>query len=179
MPAKVNSAFDIAFYFTNKAARDNSYLQPQKLQSLLYLAQAYFCIAAKGQKLMPAVFVADERGPLEPNVYMAFSNGPPNIDINLKLPSEIEGFLNTIWRRFGSISTDKLIQITQENKAYKTAKERGHRAEILLKDMALSLNSSEKKMGTRKDSVSNIYRTQYGKAVTVKKWEPKAQAKGN
>ena len=75
MPADVSNAFDIAFWFADTALNENEYLQPQKLQRLLFIAQSYYCIVQKGRKLMPAVFVADETGPMEPNVYMAFSRG--------------------------------------------------------------------------------------------------------
>ncbi|MBI1986433.1 MAG: hypothetical protein HYS64_07120 [Rhodospirillales bacterium] len=66
MPADVDNAFDIAFWFADTALNENEYLQPQKLQQLLFIAQAYYCVAYNGRKLMPAVFVADERGPIEP-----------------------------------------------------------------------------------------------------------------
>ena len=60
MPADVSNAFDIAFWFADTALNENEYLQPQKLQRLLFIAQSYYCIVQKGRKLMPAVFVADE-----------------------------------------------------------------------------------------------------------------------
>jgi len=66
MAAEVNNAFDVAFFFADTALAENEYLQPQKLQGLLFLSQAYFAVAFEGRKLMPAVFVADERRPLEP-----------------------------------------------------------------------------------------------------------------
>ena len=99
MPADVSNAFDVAFFFADMALAENEYLQPQKLQGLMFLAQSYYVAAFKGRKLMPAVFVADERGPLEPNVYMAFSKGRPDIDADLFLPHEVESFLDGIWRR--------------------------------------------------------------------------------
>ena len=175
MTKKVNSAFDIAFYFIEKSEVDNQYLQPQKLQSLLFLSQAYFALVARGQKLMPAVFVADERGPLEPNVYLAFSKGRPDIDLTSGLPREIEVFLDSIWRRYGHLSTNNLIDITKQNSAYKAAKDRGPRGEIFLKEMGLSVSSSDKKSNLEKDTKSKIYRTQYGKTVNVRKWEPNAK----
>ena len=44
---------------------------------------------------MPAVFVADERGPLEPNVHFAFSNGSPNADTTFFLKKDVEEALIT------------------------------------------------------------------------------------
>ena len=37
MPADVTNAFDIAFWFADTALNENEYLQPQKLQRLLFL----------------------------------------------------------------------------------------------------------------------------------------------
>ena len=50
----------MAFWFCDRALNDNEYLQPGKLQSLLYLSQAYYATAYNGKKLVPAIFVADE-----------------------------------------------------------------------------------------------------------------------
>ena len=90
MPADVSNAFDVAFFFVDMALSENTYLQPQKLQSLMFLSQSYYALAFEGRKLMPAVFVADERGPLEPNIYMAFSKGRPDLDVDYFLPPEVE-----------------------------------------------------------------------------------------
>ena len=40
-------------------------------------------------------------GPIEPNIYMAFSKGRPDVDARLFLPHDVETFLDGIWRRFG------------------------------------------------------------------------------
>lgn len=172
MPADVSNAFDVAFFFADTALAENEYLQPQKLQGLMFLAQAYYTVAFKGRKLMPAVFVADERGPLEPNVYMAFSKGRPEIDADLFLPHEVESFLDAIWRRFGHMSTDKIMTMSKETSAYKRARKRGNRAEIDIGDMRLSFVRAEKTPGVEQVVKPKIYRTQSGKAVTVKSWVP-------
>ena len=39
MPAAVKSAFDVAFWFADTALHDNEYMQPQKLQRLLFLSE--------------------------------------------------------------------------------------------------------------------------------------------
>ena len=172
MPAEVNNAFDIAFFFADTARTENEYLQPQKLQGLLFLSQAYFSVAFKGRKLMPAVFVADERGPLEPNVYTAFSKGRPDIDADLFLQPEVASFLDAIWRRFGHMTTDKMIKMTKSTGAYKKAKSRGHRAEILLNEMRASFVHAENTPGINQVVKPKLYRTQSGKNVTVQKWVP-------
>ena len=172
MPADVSNAFDVAFFFADTALAENEYLQPQKLQGLMFLAQAYYAVAFKGRKLMPAVFVADERGPVEPNVYMAFSKGRPDIDADLFLPHEVESFLDAIWRRFGHLSTDKIMSMSKETTAYKRAKKRGNRAEIDISDMRLSFARAEQTPGVETVVKPKIYRTQSGKPVQVRSWVP-------
>ena len=63
----VESTFDVALWFQDRARREDTNLQAQKLQRLLYLAQSYYSAMNYGRKLMPAVFVAQEMGPIEPN----------------------------------------------------------------------------------------------------------------
>lgn len=172
MPADVSNAFDVAFFFADMALAENEYLQPQKLQGLMFLAQSYYVAAFKGRKLMPAVFVADERGPLEPNVYMAFSKGRPDIDADLFLPQEVESFLDGIWRRFGHYSTDKIMTMSKETTAFKHARKRGNRAEIDLGDMQLSFIRADKTPGVETVVKPKLHRTQSGKAVTVRSWVP-------
>ena len=70
MPADVDNAFVIAFWFEDAALKNNEPLQPQKMQRLLFISQAYYAVINNGRKLMPAVFVANELGPIEPNVFV-------------------------------------------------------------------------------------------------------------
>ena len=172
MPADLSNAFDVAFFFADTALAENEYLQPQKLQGLMFLAQAYYAVAFKGRKLMPAVFVADERGPVEPNIYMAFSKGRPDIDAELFLPHEVESFLDAIWRRFGQMDTEKIMSMSKDTSAFKHAKNRGNRAEIDIADMRLSFIRAEQTPGVEQVVKPKIYRTQEGKSVTVKSWVP-------
>lgn len=175
MPADVRNAFDVAFFFTDTALNDNEHMQPQKLQCLLFLSQAYYAAAFNGRKLMPAVFIADERGPIEPNVYVAFSRGRPNVDVDLFLPLEVESFIDSIWRRFGHLSTDRLVDMAKQTSAYKQTRTRGDRAEIPLDAMRLSFSRAETAPGVSQVVKPKIYRTQSGKPVTVKPWIPGAK----
>lgn len=175
MPADVSNAFDVAFWFADTALNENEYLQPQKLQRLLFLSQAYYSIIHKGRKLMPAVFVADEIGPMEPNVHMAFSRGRPDIDAELFLPFEVEDFLSGIWRRFGHMSMERLDTITKETSAYKNAIKRGPRAEMTLKEMTVSFLESREAPAPSQVAKKKIFRTQSGRPVEVKAWVPGAK----
>lgn len=172
MPADINNAFDVSIFFDDMATQEGSYLQPQKLQRLLFLSQAYYAVAFE-RKLMPAVFVADEMGPVEPNVYLAFSKGRPDIDAEIFLPNEVQSFLENIWQRFGEYSIDRLNEITNETPAYKVARERGDRAEILLSEMKKSFKKAEKSPGVDQVIKPKIMRTQSGRAVHVQSWVPR------
>lgn len=172
MPADVNNAFDVSIFFDDMAIEDGSYLQPQKLQKLLFLSQAYY-VVAYNRKLMPAVFVADELGPIEPNIYIAFSRGRPEVDVELFLPYETQSFLQNIWQRFGSYTVERLSEITNETQAYKKAKERGNRAEIPLSDMKKSFKQAEKTPSIDQVVKPKLMRTQSGRAVNVQSWTPR------
>jgi len=172
MPADVNNAFDVAFFFSDTALSENEYLQPQKLQRLLYLAQGYYSIAHKGRKLMPAVFIADELGPIEPNVHMAFSKGRPDVDAEIFLPWEVQSFLERIWRRFGHLSIEKLNEMCTSNHTYKMIQKKGHRAEIPLTMIIESFTAAEATPGTSQVVKPKMMVTQNGKPVIVKAWEP-------
>ncbi|MAH84912.1 MAG: hypothetical protein CBB68_11535 [Rhodospirillaceae bacterium TMED8] len=172
MPADVSNAFDVALFFSDAALSENKYLQPQKLQSLLFLAQAYYSVAFQDRKLMPAVFVADELGPLEPNVYVALSRGKLEATQGLSLPREVERFLEAIWRRFGHMSSEKVIHLTSSTEAYKRAYKRGKQAEIDPAEMRSSFIRTEKMPHIDQVIKPKIYRTQSGKPVVVKSWVP-------
>ena len=171
MPA-VRSAFDVAFWFLDRAFNDNEYLQPQKMQQLLYLAQAYYAVLNKGQKLMPAVFVADEIGPVEPNVYVAFSRGKPAVDVELFLPDDVERFLDGVWRRFGQHTAERLTRMGRETMAYRQARQRGPRSEIPVDAMRLSFTRAQTTPGVDQVVRPKVLRTQSGRPVTVRSWTP-------
>ncbi len=172
MPSAVNSAFDIALWFADTALEQNEYLQPQKLHRLLFLSQAYYAVAHDGEKLMPAVFVAEEMGPVEPNIYKAFSKGRPNMDVDLFLPHEVETFLDSIWRRFGHQSAENLTRMTKGTVAYKKALKKGRREEISLETMRLSFSRARETPALDQVVKPKIMRSQSGKSVVVKAWNP-------
>ena len=174
--ADVNSAFDVASWFADTALEQNEYLQPQKLQRLLFLAQGYYAVLQNGSKLMPAVFVADELGPLEPNIYAGFSRGRPNIEVELFIPHEIDSYLASLWKRFGHASMERLNQITKGTSAYKQARAKGARTEITLDAMRLSFVRAENTPGVQQVVKPKVFVTQTGKPVQVKAWNPGAKS---
>lgn len=168
----VDSTFDVALWFADKALEQNEYLQPQKLHRLLYLAQGYYAVASEGHKLMPAVFIAEEMGPMEPNVYKAFAKGRPNIEADNLLPEGVEHFLLSIWSRFGPSTPDSLSKVCQESMAFKQALVKGTRTEIPLKDMLLSFVREKHIPLSTEVKKPKMMRSQTGRSVAVKNWVP-------
>jgi len=176
MSFAVNSTFDVAFWYSDQALNENEYLQPQKLHRLLYLSQVFYAIAYKGQKLMPAVFVADDMGPVEPTIYQSFSRGRPDLDVELFLPPDVEMFLTSIWRRYGHLKAEQLAKVTNTNAAYALASRKGARVEISLASMVTAFQAeTEKKTSASSQSGAGgarVLRTQDGAPVHVKSWSP-------
>ena len=168
----VDSTFDVALWFADKALEQNEYLQPQKLHRLLYLAQGYYAVAFEGSKLMPAVFIAEEMGPMEPNVYRAFAKGRPNIEADNILPDGVEQFLSSIWGRFGRNTSDSLSKMCQESMAFKKALIKGARTEISLKAMLLSFAKEKNLPLSSQVKKPKMMRSQTGRSVAVKNWVP-------
>jgi uncharacterized phage-associated protein len=133
--AAVESGFEVAFWFMERALSDGEHLQPQKLQRLMFLAQAYFAVAYGGLKLMPATFVAAEEGPIEPTLYRAFARGKPAVDLT-PIEETAVHMLDSIWRQFGALSTDKLTKLVKRHPPYIDAYEEAPNSEIPLAAMA-------------------------------------------
>ncbi|MDX1737387.1 MAG: hypothetical protein R3261_04075 [Alphaproteobacteria bacterium] len=125
----VFSSIDVALWFAEQARKEDMYLQPQKLQRILYIAYGSYAALHHGRKLMPAIFVVDDTGPVEPNVYRMLELGPPKGD-RQKLPPEVEHFLSNIWRKYCHHSTEYLNEQIRKQRIYKEAIKRGKNEEI-------------------------------------------------
>lgn len=181
------SSFDIAYWFIDRALDENEYLQPQKLHRLMYLAQAYFAVAYHGRMLMPAVFIADEFGPIEPNVFRACAIQRPAIEAKA-LPDIITHFLDGVWRRFGQHSAEFLSRQVCGHPPYGAALAAGVGSEIPLKAMMVFYGKklpavSEESAAATAPPVDQVLRprlmrSQDGSPVSVQKWMPPAKTPG-
>lgn len=108
IPATTTS-YDIAFCLLDRARQEDSYLQPRALQCLLFLSQAHYAAAYGGRRLMPSVFVIDDAGPLDPNLYRMFENGRPQVTA-FPLDEAIAVFLDAVWRRYHNDDALRLEQ---------------------------------------------------------------------
>jgi uncharacterized phage-associated protein len=165
----VESTIDVALWFLNRASSEDNYIQAQKLQRLLYIAQGCYSQENYGRKLMPATFVTHDMGPVEPNVYRVFEAGRPQIDY-LPPAAEVQDFLERVWRKFGIHPVDRLNALVLAQTAYQKALGGGIGEEIPHEDLVESFKAPERKE-------EEVVRTQDGRRVT--KWVPtRAAPKG-
>ena len=181
--AACDSVFDVAVWMTDRALEDGEYLQPQKMQRLLYLSQAYYGALSRGQKLIPCVFVATILGPVEPTSWRIFENERPHI-LPHPLSDEVKHFLDSIWRRFGSHSTDYLSKMLMKHPPFQEAMAIGKRSEICFESMRAYYGRRLSKDETSEtapplDSVlrPKVMRSHKGRAVNVTSWVPKKRLK--
>lgn len=180
MPAPVcDTIFDALFWYMDRAINDNEYLQPQKLHRILYLSQAYYAVINR-RMLLPAVFIAHELGPLEPNVLRIFSSSERPYIEHFMLPEKVEHFLDSVWRRFGHHSADYLTRLLKSHQPYAEAFAKEPRSEISLVAMVRFYGRQRTDSEARGEGAPDpsqvlkprMLRTQTGKAVAVKAWSP-------
>ena len=172
MPAAVDSAFELAFWFCDRALNDGEYLQPIKMHYLMYLSQAYFATAYNGKRMVPAIFVADEVGPIEPSVFRAWVQGRPKFEGKNIISDDAAAFADSVWRRFGHHSADHLAKLCRKSPAYLAALDKGKRAEIDLKQMVASFSNAENAPAVDQVVRPKMMRSHKGRAVEVKSWTP-------
>lgn len=164
------TAFDIAVWLLDRARADDMHLPLQKLHRLLFIAQAAYAGRAddRGGLLMPAVFVADELGPIEPNLERLMVDGRPE-----ELPAEAlsrgaADFMEDIWRRFAHMPAERLNGLVGKNAAYAAALAAGRGTIIAQSSMAGSFAPAPAKIA---EDV-RMLRSQNGAPVAVRAWRP-------
>lgn len=175
MVPAARTTLDVALWLMARAESAGERLQPQKLQRLLYLAQAHYAVNNQGQKLMPATFLATEVGPLEPNVYYLFQQGAPSLVYADPSPI-VEEFLMGLWDRYGNRPAEDLLTTIASDGAYALALKGGRNTEITLEILQAGYGgkSAVKVKGGAKPAAEPSYWTADGKRAT--KWIP-GQAK--
>ena len=73
------SVFDATEWFLDTALNDGEYLQPMKMQYLMYLAQGYYAAVSGARRFIPSVVVATARCPAQPKSYRLYSSAPPGL----------------------------------------------------------------------------------------------------
>ena len=165
------TSFDIAIWFLDRARAEDTYLQPRRLQCLLFLAQAHFAAANDGQPLMPAFFVVDDSGPLDPNVHRTLQNGRPDIEESPLAP-EILKFLSAVWGRYKNADALRLDQLIARRGVNEEAVCNRDQSEITL--LAMQRMFGAGKGGKNKNKIvgPTLAETASGRKVTITKWSP-------
>ena len=105
-----NSSIEVAYWFFDRAEKDDIYLENERLHHLLFLAQSRFAQTHFGQMLMPCLFLCDESGFFEPNIKKMFALGRPFMP-QTQLEDTVATFLENIWKQYGSLSLAQFKQI--------------------------------------------------------------------
>ncbi|OPZ76368.1 MAG: hypothetical protein BWY78_01392 [Alphaproteobacteria bacterium ADurb.Bin438] len=167
----INSIFDGAKWFLDRGEEQNEYLQPLKLNGLIYLSQAYYAGLKAGAKLMPAFFVAHDLGPVDPNLYRALEQRQLNVFYE-PVVGEALLLIKSVWKKYGSMPTNQLTKELKSHAPYKNSyNPKIRNNEIPLIEMAKfygNLNKPKKEVGKPK-----FLRTQNGDVVNVTQWMPK------
>ncbi len=173
------SVFDVAEWFLDTALNDGEYLQPMKMQYLMFLAQGYYAALTKGQRLIPSVFIATARGPVEPNSYKIYASARPLIS-RTPFNRTVSAFLQTVWRKYGSYSADYLGRLIAAHAPYAEAFAQGENTEISLALMTEFYTQGKNTPATPNAAsftATRVMRSQSGKTVAVKKWIPSVKKK--
>lgn len=180
MRTEVRNSFAVAIWFLDRARVENSYLQPRALQSILFIAQGIFAARNEGRLLMPSLFVMDHSSPVDPNLYLAFENGRPAIEVKPLAPDIVE-FLQNIWIQFGQKDALALEQwIDRRRQAAPGV--RFHEGSVISQKILVTLFSDQTSAGSKSHKNSAIAEKPVspvgstvisdGRPVRVEKWEP-------
>lgn len=160
----VTSTLDVALWLFDRARRDDQHMPAQKLQRLLWIAQALYAAECHGRMLMPATFVAEEVGPTEPTIFHVFQDSRPPL-VPGKIVPEAENFLDRIWRKYGHHSTDHLNRMMSASDIYRRALRRERGTVIPFETIAKHFTEKPKKVEQVKTTDGRI----------LKKWLPTAK----
>lgn len=166
IPPAARTALDVAIWFLDRARADDSHLPFQTLHRLLYLAQSHFA-AEFGGLLMPAIFLAEDGGPIEPNLQRLLARGRPDEIMVDTLIGRVRDFLGTVWDRYAHMPVERLNDLVSKNKAY-TETGRGHIIDTEAMGAAIAVMTPPPQRPVR------VLRTQSGAPVAVRAWTPQA-----
>lgn len=128
-PPIIQSALEVAVWLIVKAAAEHSALDPRKLNLLLYIAQANHLQEHSGRLLFPGIFLAQEEGPIEPNVTLALKmglNAPQEPSLDEYAIQHLEG----VWLRYGALPNVALMKLVANDGAWKSIFDKSPGSEI-------------------------------------------------
>lgn len=168
-----DSVIDTAYWFINRAEDDGLFLDDEKLQHLLFLAQVHFAIKNNMEFLMPSLFVCGNDGFYEPNLKVMFSQGRPFMPKKI-LADKVETFLEQIWNKYATISLKELEMMIKSNLAYQNCYTEGSINIISQKTLVENFVKNDS-MSTNNDYMKKNKKFSYSQngPVVVSKWNPR------
>lgn len=170
--AAVNTALEIANWFFKRAEKDNIYLQDDKLQHLMFLAQVHFALAHQNNYLFPGLFAAGPDGYVDPNLQITLSFGRP-LMANPKFSDKINAFLELIWNKYSPLDSADLSDLILNTTAHRENYKHGEYNLIPLHELAAQFktrfNTARGKAAARPHKVMI---SQNG-PVVVSRWQPR------
>ncbi len=128
-PPASRSTLDIAWWFQARCESAGEALSARRMHYLLYLTQAHYVAEHRGQKIMPATFLATQLGPVEPNIHQLFEGGRFVLEAN-DPPHMVEDYLVEIWNRFGKKTLKQLEGLVERDGAWRPVFRKGALLEI-------------------------------------------------
>ena len=119
-----NSSLEVAYWFINRAKSDNIYLETDKLQHLLFIAQQRYAQQNDSAMLMPSLFSCDDKGFFEPTLRSFFSQGRPYMPV-FQLDRSVSVFLEQIWNEFYSLSVADCRKVITNTSLYESFYQKG------------------------------------------------------
>lgn len=111
--AATDSSLEVAFWFLNRARSEDWFLEHEKLQSLLFLAQMHYLAAHPHTLLMPSLFISDSNGYTEPTIAKLHAAGQLP-EVAIRFPTGISAFLEKIWNIYGLMTNRQINNLIKE-----------------------------------------------------------------
>lgn len=166
-------AIHVAYWFFNRAEEDSSFINMDKIQHLLFLAQVNYASKNNMEVLMPCVFICDKDGFNEPSLKCILSQGRPFMP-PVQLGEKVNNFLENIWNKYGSIPMEQLSTFIKSTRAYKDNYFIGTKNIVSIKSLVESFVSSGSISQNKplKTPRKKVLLSQNG-PVLVSKWQPR------
>ncbi|MBQ8678051.1 MAG: hypothetical protein IJ529_06245 [Alphaproteobacteria bacterium] len=165
--SNIISSVELAYWFIGKSATDNLTLSHSRLQNLLFLSQLHYALENK-TLLTPALFVRSASGFYEAGIKTLFHQGHI-LGNKVDIPSDINTFLEEIWRKYSSLDADALTRHVTALSCWKNLSESAGKNFVNILDIVAQNPPSSPAASS---SRAKIRLSQHG-PVEVSPWQPR------
>ena len=160
------SAFDVAYWFLQYADKKQFFVEDEKLHHLLFLAQIIYMQRHGNEILFPSMFIATEKGFLEPNLLKVFAQGHPYMP-NIKIDDKTASFLEQIWNKYANQSLLDLRSTITQSQAFQSCYDKKNLMAVDMQQIAELFTPANEK------TYSNRVRMSQHGPVMVSQWQPR------